>query len=162
MKTGRPPAWLIAPSGPHLVVQEVAELDGENRIVLPARLRDGLTWAVGDVLGVLEKPGRVRLQPWEASRAVLQRRKELVLQVADVSKPARDDLNLLRAIDDRFCRLAVRSDGRVRLHRSLRLHLQDDLRQVVAVRFPNELELWSPDYRNNRNAETADVFSDLV
>lgn len=162
MKTGRPPAWLLEPAGPTVVGQEVAELDDDDRIVLPARLRAGLEWLGGDALGVLERPGRVRLLPWTASDRALERRRELLLRVADVARPPSEELELVRALEDRFFRLAVRTDGRVRLHGGLRLHLQAGIRYIVVVRFPNEIELWSPEYRNKRNEETSDIFSDLL
>lgn len=145
-----------------MVVQDVTKLDDDERILLVARVRDGLGWASGDVLGVLEKPGQVRLLPWAASRNVLERRSQLLLRVADAANRAQEDLYSLRALDDRFCRLIVRDDGRVRLHAALRLHLHAGLRDVVVVRFPDGIELWSPEYRNKQNQDAAREFSDLV
>jgi hypothetical protein len=40
--------------------------------------------------------------------------------------------------------------------------LQGGLRYVIVVRFPGVIELWSPEYRNKRNEETADEFADLL
>jgi hypothetical protein len=116
---------------------------------VPAWLTKDVAWFDGAVLlGVLEEPGRVRVLPWTAAASVLERRSQLL-----ESEIGADELDQLQQLEDRYFRVPAEPIRRLTFHKSTLMHLGvREAEDVVVVRLPDSLEIWSPSYRELRLA----------
>lgn len=163
MKTGRPPSWLLDPGRPGAVLHDVCRVDDRSRAVVPARLLHAVEWMRSDAdsacLLVLDHPGAVIALSWDAvGGLVLKRREELM------DGEGRDASEHLWLVDDRYCRGTIARDGRILLPEHVLGHLKvlDRADPWLYVRASREsIELWSPDYRNQRRRETGAILDGL-
>jgi hypothetical protein len=152
-----PETW-VDPQGPGAVYAELIDLqrveDGGRRIQIPAPGRQCVRWlknaAAQSALIELGEPGRVRLHPWEpCGEAVVARQRELGAADGD----AMDELLILA---ERFRRVHIEKNGRLPLHEREQFHLdlsEDTKRQVLLICLPDEIQLWSEEFRRAWRAD---------
>jgi hypothetical protein len=138
---------------------EIAEIDDRSRIVLPARLLEGLDWFsdadVVDSLAILTEPGVIRLASGvRYADAIQARRDELALAQRN------DDLRLL---EDRYRPLQI-PKRRPTLGESFMTHLGltfGEPTKVYVWRVADYLEILSVGARDRKVLEAPKRFPDL-
>ena len=147
------------PAGAAAANHEIAEIDDRSRIVLPARLLEGLDWfsdaEVVDSLAILTEPGVIQLASWvRYADAIQARRDELALAQRN------DDLRLL---EDRYRPLPI-PKRRPTLGESFMTHLGLIFGQATKVyvwRVADRVEILTINARDRRLLDAPKRFPDL-
>jgi len=129
----------------------VETVDPKGRLQIPEDFRQTLGTAL---LGQMIESGRLRLSSWKPRGPLVEKEYR---DLAERTELHDDDLDRMADIAHAFQRLTL-SDGRVHLPRPIQVHLEVRLglrtslraRELVVVRFPSWVEVWSRRHAGRR------------
>jgi DNA-binding transcriptional regulator/RsmH inhibitor MraZ len=141
--------WRIGGGDP--VRHVVTTVDPKGRLQIPEDFRPSLGT---ELLGHLIESGRLRLSSWEPRGPQVDKEYRDIAARAEIHD---EDLDRMADLAQAFQRLTL-SDGRVGLPRPVQVHLEVRLglrtslraRELVVVRFPSWVEVWSRRHAGQR------------
>jgi len=164
MPAGRPPFIpQLDPATPGPVTSALCELVDGDRLSIPAKLIAGLGWVepktTAECLLALHEGGLVTVLDWAAyAERVLGKRRELI----HLASEAADTAHTLAVFDDRYRKSKIESRY-LRLY-EVREYLFEQApvgSRILAVRFPDRLELWSRRYRERHLGDRRRLVEDF-
>lgn len=156
MAETRPSGLSVISQDDSAVIQEVAEIDRRRRIHLLPRWTERVDWLRAHrtkniiALMVLAEPGLASLRDWNVDGPRIENRYE---EVARKSDP--EALEVLRLIQDRYCRLTITGERRPYLGELALAHLGLPIARgvkstVFVAVFPDRIDILSPTLRNSK------------
>jgi len=139
----------------HLSGEHEGKLDAKGRIVLPARLKSGLSQANGNVLMISRG-----METCLVVYPVIEYEK-IYSRVSGMNEFNQEHRHLQRAFFSRFNEVELDSNGRFLIPKMMLNHAQLD-KEVVFVGMGNRMEMWSPVLYEQFLIKDQDAYAELA